>query len=45
MTNHIHLQIETSKFHIKDIMKELHARYAVWFNKEHHYISHFKAVF
>ncbi|WP_332695165.1 transposase [Halalkalibacter lacteus] len=40
MTNHIHLQIETSKFHIKDIMKELHARYAVWFNKEHHYIGH-----
>ena len=40
MTNHIHLQIETEDVHIKQIMKELHARYAVWFNKEHHYTGH-----
>lgn len=40
MTNHIHLQIQTKNDHIKHIMKELHSRYAVWFNKEHHYIGH-----
>ena len=40
MTNHIHLQIETTTFHIKDIMKELHARYAIWFNREHQYVGH-----
>ncbi|MFA9560479.1 transposase [Evansella sp. AB-rgal1] len=40
MTNHIHLQLQTTQFHIKDIMKELHARYAVWFNREHHYVGH-----
>ncbi|UCZ52931.1 transposase [Bacillus shivajii] len=40
MTNHIHLQIETINHHIKDIMKELHSRYAVWFNREHNYTGH-----
>ncbi|GAA0319152.1 transposase [Bacillus carboniphilus] len=34
MTNHIHLQIETIRHHIKDIMKELHSRYAVYLNKK-----------
>lgn len=40
MTNHIHLQLQTKNIHIKEIMKELHSRYAVWFNKEHHYTGH-----
>ncbi|WNF37361.1 transposase [Bacillaceae bacterium IKA-2] len=40
MTNHIHLQLQTKNVHIKEIMKELHSRYAVWFNKEHHYTGH-----
>jgi putative transposase len=31
MTNHIHLQIETTNFHIKLIMKEMHSRYAIYF--------------
>ncbi|WP_113928364.1 transposase [Bacillus sp. P14.5] len=33
MTNHLHLQIETSQHHIKDIMKELHSRYAIYLNR------------
>ncbi|WP_335871204.1 transposase [Bacillus sp. 2205SS5-2] len=33
MTNHIHLQIETTQHHIKDIMKELHSRYAIYLNR------------
>lgn len=32
MTNHLHLQIETISHHIKDIMKELHSRYAIYLN-------------
>lgn len=40
MTNHIHLQLETTNFHIKLIMKELHARYAVYFNKKYNYDGH-----
>lgn len=33
MTNHLHLQIETISHHIKDIMKDLHSRYAVYLNR------------
>lgn len=40
MTNHIHLQIETTNCHIKLIMKELHSKYAVYFNKKYNYIGH-----
>lgn len=40
MTNHIHLQIQTTNWHIKDIIKELHSRYAVYFNREHNYVGH-----
>jgi len=40
MTNHLHLQIETTNFHIKEIMKELHSRYAVYFNKKYGYVGH-----
>ncbi|SFB19547.1 MULTISPECIES: transposase [unclassified Bacillus (in: firmicutes)] len=32
MTNHIHLQLETTLYHIQYIMKELHSRYAVYLN-------------
>lgn len=40
MTNHIHLQLETNKTHIKEIMKELHSRYAMYFNATHGYDGH-----
>ncbi|WP_258000465.1 transposase [Bacillus sp. Marseille-P3661] len=40
MTNHIHLQLETTTHHIKVIMKELHSKYAVYFNKKYNYIGH-----
>lgn len=40
MTNHIHLQIQTTNFHIKLIMKEMHSRYAIYFNKKYHYDGH-----
>jgi len=40
MTNHLHLQIETTNFHIKTIMKELHSRYAVYFKKKYGYAGH-----
>lgn len=40
MTNHIHLQLETTNFHTKFIMKELHSRYAVYFNMKYHYDGH-----
>jgi putative transposase len=32
MTNHLHLQIETTIDHIQHIMKELHSRYAIYLN-------------
>ncbi|KEZ48787.1 transposase [Metabacillus indicus] len=33
MTNHIHLQIETTTYHIQDIIKPLHMRYAMYLNR------------
>lgn len=40
MTNHLHLQLETTTCPIKTIMKELHSRYAVYFNKKYGYVGH-----
>ncbi|WP_062350703.1 transposase [Bacillus kwashiorkori] len=40
MTNHIHLQIETIDDHIKYIMKDLHFRYATYFNKKYDFVGH-----
>ncbi|MGM0843683.1 MAG: transposase [Bacillota bacterium] len=40
MTNHLHLQIETNQHHIKDIMKELHSRYAIYLNRRLHMGGH-----
>ncbi|MFC4025146.1 transposase [Oceanobacillus longus] len=40
MTNHIHLQLETTTHHIKHIMKMLNSRYALHFNKRHHLVGH-----
>jgi putative transposase len=40
MTNHIHLQLETTSHHIQLIMKEMHSRYAIYFNRRHDYIGH-----
>ncbi|WP_174734338.1 transposase [Mesobacillus harenae] len=33
MTNHLHLQLETTCHHIQHIMKEMHSRYAVYLNQ------------
>ncbi|MBT2689240.1 transposase [Bacillus sp. ISL-47] len=33
MTNHLHLQLETTHHHIQYIMKEMHSRYAVYLNQ------------
>ena len=40
MTNHIHLLVETTHAHIKDIMKMLNFHYALHFNKRHNFIGH-----
>jgi putative transposase len=32
-TNHLHLQLETSCYHIQHIMKEMHSRYAIYLNQ------------
>lgn len=40
MTNHIHLQLETIHHHLKDIMKMLQSRYAMYFNKRHELVGH-----
>lgn len=32
MTNHLHLQLETSEHHIQEIMKTIHSRYAKYLN-------------
>ncbi|PLR80643.1 transposase [Bacillus canaveralius] len=33
MTNHLHLQLETTQHHVQHVMKELHSRYAIYFNQ------------
>ena len=40
MTNHIHLQLETTTHHIKHIMKMLNTGYALHFNKRHRLVGH-----
>lgn len=40
MTNHIHLQLETTPHHTKCIMKMLNSRYALHFNKRHRLVGH-----
>ncbi|MDG5789318.1 transposase [Evansella sp. AB-P1] len=40
MTNHIHLQLQTTTFHTKHIMKDLHGRYAVYFNRKYNLVGH-----
>ncbi|WEG13132.1 transposase [Pullulanibacillus sp. KACC 23026] len=40
MTNHLHLQIETSDHHIGDIMKLAHTKYAIYFNRMHQLDGH-----
>jgi putative transposase len=40
MPNHIHLQIETTEYHIQDIMKKLHSRYATYFNERYDLDGH-----
>jgi putative transposase len=40
MTNHLHLQIEISHTPLSQIIKELHSRYAVYFNRKYDYDGH-----
>jgi putative transposase len=40
MTNHIHLQLETTTHHIQQIMKQMHTNYAIYFNRRHNYVGH-----
>lgn len=40
MPNHNHLQLETTDYPIQDIMKQLHTRYAIYFNQRHDVDGH-----
>ncbi len=40
MTNHVHLQIETSDVEIWVIMKHLNARFAMHFNRKYNFVGH-----
>lgn len=40
MTNHIHLQLETTTHHIKHIMKMVNTKYAQHFNQRHKLVGH-----
>ncbi|MEB6548673.1 transposase [Heyndrickxia sporothermodurans] len=40
MTNHIHLQIETIKHPPGEIMKQVHTKYAKYFNKRYDFTGH-----
>lgn len=40
MVNHVHLHLETIDHHIKDIMKIVNTRYAMYFNKKYELVGH-----
>ncbi|BCB05890.1 hypothetical protein KH172YL63_40230 [Bacillus sp. KH172YL63] len=40
MPNHIHLLIETQEIPLEKIIRILHTRYAVYFNKKYDYVGH-----
>mgnify|MGYP005750161489 FL=1 len=40
MSNHLHLQLQTIDHSISEIMKELHSRYAIYFNKTYRVSGH-----
>ncbi|RSL35103.1 transposase [Salibacterium salarium] len=40
MSNHIHLLLETQDHSTSIIMKDLHAKYAIYFNKRHQFSGH-----
>ncbi|MFT8352551.1 transposase [Clostridium saccharoperbutylacetonicum] len=40
MTNHVHIMIETTDKDISDLIKRVHGRYALNFNKKYNYIGH-----
>ncbi|EEG77481.1 transposase [Dethiobacter alkaliphilus] len=40
MTNHVHLQIETTDIAIWEIMKRLNMRYAIYFNLKYNFVGH-----
>jgi len=40
MTNHVHLQIETSDIDIGTVMKFINMNYAIYFNKKYKFVGH-----
>jgi len=40
MTNHVHLQIETSTIEISQIMKRINMMYTLYFNKKYNFVGH-----
>lgn len=40
MTNHVHLQIETSHVAIGEIMKRINMMYVIYFNKKYNFVGH-----
>lgn len=40
MTNHVHLQVETTDIPIGKMMKQVNMMYAIFFNKKYHFVGH-----
>lgn len=40
MTNHIHLEVQTKKIHIKNLMRRINTFYAKYFNNKYNYHGH-----
>lgn len=40
MTNHVHLQVETTDVEIWEMMKRLNMRYAIYFNRKYKFVGH-----
>lgn len=40
MTNHVHVQVETSDYPIWKMMKQLNMMYAIFFNKKYNFVGH-----
>jgi putative transposase len=40
MTNHVHLQIETTKISISEVMKRINILYSIYFNYKYSFVGH-----
>ncbi|SHI06771.1 transposase [Clostridium grantii] len=40
MTNHVHLQVQTTNIHIKDFIRRINGLYAMKFNDKYNYVGH-----